>query len=78
VISHFWRLGLAALGLAGVVLLLRGIHPLLAAVIGLPVYVLLLFGSGAIARDDWDLIYRLATAMPGGAVIGRYWKRQLA
>jgi hypothetical protein len=32
---------------------------------------------GVIGKDDWDLIYRLAIAMPGGAVIARYWKRQL-
>jgi O-antigen/teichoic acid export membrane protein len=76
--NHLWRLALAALALAGIVLALRGVHPLLAAVIGLPVYAGLVLVSGAFAKDDWDLIYRLATAMPGGAVIGRYWKRKLA
>jgi O-antigen/teichoic acid export membrane protein len=76
--NHLWRLALAALALVGIVLALRGVHPLLAAVIGLPVYAGLVLVSGAFAKDDWDLIYRLATAMPGGAVIGRYWKRKLA
>ncbi|NLX11689.1 MAG: flippase [Chloroflexi bacterium] len=76
-VNHLWRLGLAAAGLVLVVLVLRPVHPLLAAVIGLPIYAGLVLISGALARDDWDLIYRLALAMPGGTVIGRYWKRQL-
>ncbi len=76
-VSHIWRLGLVALVLVGIVLALRALHPVLAAVIGLPVYAALVLLSGAIARDDWDLIYRMATSMPGGAVIGRYWKRAL-
>ncbi len=75
---HLLRLSLAAVGMAAVVFVLRGLHPLLAAVIGAPVYIGLLLVSGAIARDDWDLIYRMAVAMPGGALIGRYWKRELA
>ncbi|MBN1202841.1 MAG: polysaccharide biosynthesis C-terminal domain-containing protein [Anaerolineae bacterium] len=77
-INHLWRLGVAALALAGTVLLLREVHPLLAAVVGAPVYAGLVLVSGAVAQDDWDLIYRLAMAMPGGTRIGRYWKRQLA
>jgi O-antigen/teichoic acid export membrane protein len=75
--NHVWRLALAGAGLAAVVLLLRAVHPLLAAGTGAPVYIGLVLFSGAIARDDWDLIYRLAIAMPGGSIIGRYWKRQL-
>jgi hypothetical protein len=62
---------------AGVVLALRTVHPLLAALVGVPVYGTLLLLSGAFARDDWDLIYRLATAMPGGSLIGRWWRREL-
>ncbi|MBN2306158.1 MAG: polysaccharide biosynthesis C-terminal domain-containing protein, partial [Anaerolineae bacterium] len=77
VISHTWRLGVAASGLAAVVFVTREIHPILAAVTGVPVYIGLVLVSGAIASDDWDLIYRLAMAMPGGSVIGRYWKRKL-
>jgi stage V sporulation protein B len=76
-ISHLWRLALAGVGLAAVLLLIRGIHPLLAAILGAPVYLGLVLVSGAIAKDDWDLIYRMSIAMPGGTVIGRYWKREL-
>lgn len=33
----------------------------------------LLFG-GVLARDDWDLLYRLVAAMPCGGFILRYWQ----
>jgi len=76
--SHLWRLALAGAGMAAVIGLLRGGHPVLAAAAGVPVYGALVLASGAIARDDWDLIYRLVMAMPGGAWIGRWWQRELA
>ncbi len=78
VLRHLGRLALAALLLAGIVLLLRDVHPLLAALAGGPVYLAAVLGFGVIGKDDWDLLYRLAIAMPGGAIIGRYWKRRLA
>ena len=77
VIRRLVRLAAAGAVLAGIVLALRGAHPLLAAGAGAPAYVGLVLASGAIAKDDWDLIYRLAIAMPGGTMIGRYWQRQL-
>ena len=58
--------------------LLRAAHPLLAAVGGVPVYLIAVLAVGVIGKDDWDLIYRLTIAMPGGTVIAHYWKRQLA
>ncbi|MEB2288259.1 MAG: oligosaccharide flippase family protein [Anaerolineae bacterium] len=76
-LSHLWRMALVGALLAGIVLALRTAHPLLAALVGAPTYVALLLLSGALARDDWDLIYRLATAMPGGAIVGRWWRREL-
>jgi O-antigen/teichoic acid export membrane protein len=76
-ISHLWRLALVGLALAGIVLVLREVHPLVAAAAGLPAYALMVFFSGALAKDDWDLIYRLASAMPGGSIIARYWRRSL-
>jgi hypothetical protein len=30
-----------------------------------------------LAEDDWDLLYRLAAALPGGSLIRRYWKRDI-
>ncbi len=77
VIRRLVRLAAAGAVLAGIVLALRGAHPLLAAGAGAPAYIGLVLASGAIAKDDWDLIYRLAIAMPGGTMIGRYWQRQL-
>jgi O-antigen/teichoic acid export membrane protein len=76
-VNHLWRLALVGAATAIIVLALRGVHPLLAALVGAPAYGVLLLLSGAFARDDWDLIYRLATAMPGGALIGRWWRREL-
>jgi len=77
-LNHLWRMALVGVLLAGIVLALRTVHPLAAALVGAPAYGALLLLSGALAGDDWDLIYRLATAMPGGAIIGRWWKRTLA
>ncbi|MBN1565610.1 MAG: flippase [Anaerolineae bacterium] len=77
VTGHLWRLALISVILAGIVFALREIHPLVAALIGVPMYGALVIVSGTIAKDDWDLIYRLAMAIPGGHVIGRYWKREL-
>ncbi len=77
-INHLWRLAIVGAITAGIVLALRGVHPLLAAVIGVPAYGLLLLASGAFAKDDWDLIYRLVLAMPGGNLLTRYWKRELS
>ena len=74
---HIWRLRWAALGLVGVVLVLRSAHPTLAIMGGIPAYLLLVLQSRAIEHDDWDLLYRLALAAPGGTVISRYWKREL-
>jgi O-antigen/teichoic acid export membrane protein len=76
-IHHGGRLALAGGVLVGVVFTLREVHPILAGAIGAPAYITLVFVTGAIAKDDWDLIYRLAIAMPGGAIIRRYWKREL-
>jgi O-antigen/teichoic acid export membrane protein len=78
VLNHLGRMAVAALLLAGTVLMLREAHPLLAAIVGVPVYGAAVLVTGVIGKDDWDLIYRMAIAMPGGTVIGRYWKRQLA
>jgi O-antigen/teichoic acid export membrane protein len=77
VTGHLWRLALISAILAGIVLALREIHPLVAALIGVPAYGLLVILSRTIAKDDWDLIYRMVMAVPGGHVVGRYWKRKL-
>jgi hypothetical protein len=30
-----------------------------------------------LAGDDWDLLYRLVAAVPGSALILRYWHREV-
>lgn len=65
-------------GVALLMLLLGGIHPLLGMAAGL-----LAYGGGLVAglvlrSDDWDLIYRLVAAMPGGTLLRKYWRRDVA
>ena len=72
------RVALAALIAVGAMLLLGAILPIL-GIIGGP----LIFGAavlllGGLASDDLDLLYRLVAALPGGTVIRRYWKRDVA
>jgi hypothetical protein len=35
-----------------------------------------LFGR-ILRADDWDLLYRLAAAMPGSKLILKYWRRDV-
>ncbi len=72
------RVALAAL-IAVVAMALLGAALPVAGIIAGP----LIFGAsvlllGALAGDDLDLLYRLAAAMPGGALVRRVWKRDVA
>lgn len=74
------RLGrLALLGLAAALamLALRALHPVAGILFGGLVYGLGLRFGPVLAADDWDLLYRLAAAMPGGTLLLRYWKRDI-
>jgi O-antigen/teichoic acid export membrane protein len=71
------RLGLLAVITAAVMALLGQVHPILGGLSGMAV-----FGAGIpilriLAADDWDLLYRMAAAMPGGRVILKYWRRDV-
>lgn len=46
-----------------------------ALVSGLAVYTAGVFMLRVLAADDWDLLYRVTAALPGGAWVQRYWKR---
>lgn len=72
-------LRLAALGavVGGVMLALRGLSPVLGAAAGAALYGAGVLGLNILADDDWDLLYRLVAAMPGGAIIRRYWRREV-
>jgi len=60
-----------------IMLILQNVHFMLAIVVGLGVYTgTVLFGN-VLSDTDWDLVYRLVSAMPGGAFVLRYWKRDV-
>ncbi|MBK9748439.1 MAG: flippase [Chloroflexi bacterium] len=65
----------AVVALSGAAMWVLGqVHPMLGMAGGL-IYlggVLLL-----LQRDEWDLLYRLASAAPGGALLTRVWKRDV-
>lgn len=44
---------------------------------GLCVYIGGVILARVLSADDWDLIYRLASAMPGAALLARFWKRDV-
>lgn len=70
---------LAVGALAAAVMLLAGwAHVLAGMVAGVGVYAALVILGGVLAADDWDLVYRLVAAMPGGALVLRYWQRDVA
>lgn len=61
---------------AGVMLLLGQIHVLIGMIAGTILFAVgVIFG--VLSREDWDLLYRLAAAMPGGGLIRRWWKRDI-
>jgi O-antigen/teichoic acid export membrane protein len=70
-------LRLAAVTLAAVLamLALGAVHPLLGMAGGALVYAGGVLLGRVLADDDWDLLYRLTAAVPGGSLILRYWRR---
>jgi hypothetical protein len=56
---------------------LRDVQPVVGIVVGLAVYTAGVFLIRILANDDWDLLYRLVAAMPGGNVVRRYWRRDV-
>lgn len=71
-------LRLAVLGVltAAIMLLLTQLHFLIGMIGGG-----LFFAAGVVVfilkTDDWDLFYRLLTAMPGGHILRRFWQRDI-
>jgi O-antigen/teichoic acid export membrane protein len=67
--------------IAGVVgalmVLLQPIHVVVAIVVSLSVYSVAVLMGGVLRASDWDLVYRIVAAMPGGALITRYWHRDV-
>nr|MBA3871901.1 flippase [Anaerolineae bacterium] len=71
------RLVLVGVVTAVVMLVLRDTSWIIALVAGLVVYATGILTLRVLAADDWDLLYRLASALPGGKWILRYWKRDV-
>ena len=60
-----------------VMLALREAFVALPLLAGLAVYAGGILALRVLRSDDWDLLYRLATALPGGAALRRIWKRDI-
>ena len=58
-----------------VMLTLRGMNFILALTLGLGVYISAVIYGRVLSESDWDWLYQLASLMPGGAVVLRWWKR---
>ena len=71
------RLLLVAIPTAVVMLVLRDTFVALPLLAGLCVYAGGVLAGRVLRSDDWDLLYRLATALPGGAALRRIWKRDV-
>ena len=71
------RLALVALVALAAMLLLGGLHPLLGMAGGAAVYAGGVLVGRVLAGDDFDLLYRLAAAVPGGSLVLRYWRRKV-
>lgn len=71
------RLLLVGVVSAVVMLLLREASWPVALAAGVVVYAAGVLGLQVLSAADWDLLYRLAAALPGGAWVRRYWKRDV-
>lgn len=71
------RLGAAGAVSALVMWGLGAVHPVIGITAGLVAYPAAVLLLGVLADDDWDLLYRLLAAIPGGKIILRYWRRDV-
>jgi O-antigen/teichoic acid export membrane protein len=71
------RLVVVSILVALAILALGRIHPLLGIISGPLLYLAGILIGRILAPDDWDLLYRLIAAMPGGAFVRRFWHRDV-
>lgn len=71
------RLLLVGLVAAVVMLALRDANWVVALGVGLVVYAVGVLALRVLAAEDWDFLYRLSAALPGGGLIRRYWRRDV-
>lgn len=69
------RLAVVTLLAVLAMLALGALHPLLGIVGGPLLYAGGVLLGRVLAADDWDLLYRLTAAAPGGSLVLRYWHR---
>jgi len=63
---------------AAVMIGLGSLHFLIGIAGGLLAYAAMILLLPVLSREDWDLLYRLMAALPGGSVIRRFWRRKVA
>lgn len=71
------RLIVIGIGVGVVMLILQGVNFIAGIVIGLSIYTVGIFVGRVLSDSDWDLVYRIVSAMPGGTLITRYWHRDV-
>lgn len=72
------RLSVVSVSVGLAIVALGGLHPLIGILAGPVLYISGVMIGRILAPDDWDLLYRLVAAMPGGALIRRLWRRDTA
>ncbi len=76
-VPRLLRVGLAALISLAAMLVVGATAPLLGIIGGPLVFWAAALMLGALAKDDLDLLYRLAAALPGGRYVRKVWKRDV-
>ena len=77
ILPRLLRLIILGVVVAAAMLILKTIHPIVGIVGGLALYTIGVYVSGVLGADDWDLLYRLLAAMPGGTRVVKYWRRDV-
>lgn len=77
VLGGMVRVIMAAAFAGTAMFLLRDVPFIIGILAGLPLYAGAILFGGALKPDDYDLIYRLLAAMPGGTLIRRIWQRDI-
>jgi O-antigen/teichoic acid export membrane protein len=76
-VTQLLRLAVLGAGSAVVMTILRNVHPVLGIVAGFAIYTAGIFSLHILSTEDWDLLYRLLAAMPGGSRLLKYWRRDV-
>ncbi len=76
-LGQFARLALVSAASIVAMLVLGATLPVLGMIGGILVYTAGVLFAGTLAGDDYDLLYRLVAAFPGGSHVLKYWKRDV-